>query len=135
MCDFHLQGSQLPTSTCKFPFQNLLSHFVLGHQVVKPCTYKQYILYIYTILGYFLISQSNHYNIMMASVCTDQYCIRPSAMLGLGQWVEQCNLTMLGFPIGHQANTYLFLSRPLSHIHASLSHLHSPVLQQRKILL
>ena len=24
-------------------------------------------------------------------MCTDQYCISPSAMLGLGQWVEQCN--------------------------------------------
>ena len=23
-------------------------------------------------------------------MCTDQYCISPSAMLGLGQWVEQC---------------------------------------------
>ena len=27
----------------------------------------------------------------------DQYCIRPSAILGLGQWLEQCNLTMLRF--------------------------------------
>ena len=35
--------------------------------------------------GYFPKSQSNHYNIVKASVCTDQYCTRPSAMLGLGQ--------------------------------------------------
>ena len=45
----------------------------------------------------------NFYNIMMALICTDQYCIRPSAMLGLGQWVELCNLTMLGFPVWHWA--------------------------------
>ena len=34
---------------------------------------------------------------MRASVCADQYCIRPAAMLGPGQWVEQCILTVLGF--------------------------------------
>ena len=51
----------------------------------------------HTILSYCPISQSNHYNIMMTSVCTDQYCNWPSSMLELGQWVEQCNLTMQGF--------------------------------------
>ena len=50
---------------------------------------------IYTIHGYFSILLSNHYNIMMASLCTDL----SSTMLGLGQWVEQCNLTMLGFQV------------------------------------
>ena len=35
----------------------------------------------------------------------DQYCIRPSAMLGLGQWVEQCNLVILGFEVlSHRAH-------------------------------
>ena len=43
--------------------------------------------------------ESDHYNVMMASICTDQYCERPSAMLGLEQWVEQYNLTMLGFQV------------------------------------
>ena len=70
---------------------------------------------IHTILGYFSISQSSHYNIIMASICTDQYCIRPSAMLGLGQWGEQCNLTMLGFQV--LSNIYCF----------SLTHLCSPL--------
>ena len=27
---------------------------------------------------------------MMASICTDQYCIRPSAMLGLGRTDQYC---------------------------------------------
>ena len=43
---------------------------------MKACTCKEYINA--TILGYFPISH------MLASICTDQ-CIRPSAMLGLGQ--------------------------------------------------
>ena len=34
-------------------------------------TYKEYTN---TILGYFPISQSNHYNIKMVSICTDEYC-------------------------------------------------------------
>ena len=29
---------------------------------------------------------------------TDQYCVRPSAMLGLGQWVEQIS-TVLGLQL------------------------------------
>ena len=28
-----------------------------------------------------------------------RYCIMHPAMLGLGQWLEQCNRTMLGSPI------------------------------------
>ena len=42
----------------------------------------------------------------------DQYCIRPSAMLGLGQWVELCNLTMLGVQVLSK-NVHIF-SRSLS---------------------
>ena len=49
------------------------------------------------------------------TICTDQYCIRPSAMLGLGQWVEQCNLTMLGFPLEHQAKIIIRQDLVLSH--------------------
>ena len=63
---------------CSFLFQIVSSHCVVGHPVVQ---------------------HSNHYNIMMASICTDQCCIRPSAMLGLGHRVEQCILTMLGLHI------------------------------------
>ena len=59
-----------------------------------------------------LLHISIHHDVMMTSFCTDQYCIRPSAVLGLRQWVEQCNLTMLGFqvcPIWHQAKIDVFL--------------------------
>ena len=54
---------------------------------------------------------SIHYNIMMASICTYKYCIRPSAMPGLGQWVEQCHLTKVGFHVLSmlQANIYIYL--------------------------
>ena len=49
-CSSHLQGNsfqvlltKLRTSTCTFSFQNLSSHYVVGHQVVQPCTCKEYI--------------------------------------------------------------------------------------------
>ena len=45
-------------------------------------------IYIRTILGYFTISQSSHYNIMMVSICRDLYCIRLSPILGLEQCVH-----------------------------------------------
>ena len=120
-----LQCWQLPITRNKTPYFQLhisvsesVIHCVVGHRVVQPCTCKEYI-----ILGYFPILQSNHDNIMMTSICTDQYCTRPSAMLGLGQWVEQCNQSMLAFLVGYQANIYiyipiyiyiLFLSHPLA---------------------
>ena len=43
-------------------FQNLLYHYVVGHQVVEPCTWN---IYTHTIHGYFSIPLSIHYNIMM----------------------------------------------------------------------
>ena len=64
----------LCTSTGAFPFQNLSSHYVVGYQVVTILPIK-------------------HHEV------TDQYRIRSAAMLELGQWVEQCNLTMLGLQI------------------------------------
>ena len=60
-------------------------------------------------MSYFPISQSKHCNIMMASICTDQYCIRPSTILGLGQWVEQCNLITAVIASGHQAKIIIWL--------------------------
>ena len=65
-----------------------VSEFVIPlfveNPVAQPCmTCKEYIN---TILGYFPISKPNHYNIMMVSICTYEYCIRPSAKLCLGQW-------------------------------------------------
>ena len=60
-------------------------HYLLGIQLLTLArTCKECIN---TILGYFSISQSNHY-IMMVSVCTDKYCIRPSAKLWLGLCVH-----------------------------------------------
>ena len=50
---------------------------------------------------------------MMASMCTDQYCIRPSAMLGLGQWVEQCNLTRPGVRVLPNNVNFFFFFFPL----------------------
>ena len=65
-----------------------ISEFVIplsiGHQIGLPCI-DVYRIYKCTILDYFPISQSNHYNIMMASICTDQCFIRPSAMLEVGR--------------------------------------------------
>ena len=49
---------------------------------------------------------------MLGLMGTDQYCIRPSAMVGL-QWVEQCNLTMLGFQVSIRLK-YIFISFSLS---------------------
>ncbi len=67
-------------STCTtytFLFQNLSSHCLLGIGLLNLArTCKEYIN---TILGSFP-SQPNHY-IMMVSICTDEYFIRPSAKL------------------------------------------------------
>ena len=38
-------------------------------------------------------------NIIMTSIILDQYSISSPAMLWLGQWIEQCKLTMLGFQV------------------------------------
>ena len=79
-CTCHLQGKQLSGTLNK----------------THPIMLWGIRLAIYS-LGYFPISQSKHYIIMMASICTYRYYIRPSIMLGLGQWVEQCYLTMPGY--------------------------------------
>ena len=96
--------TELLTSTCTFPFQKL---YVVGMRMNNPA------LEGYPILGYLPISQSYHYNISMyRSVLyqalsyarartmgrADQYCIRPSGMLGLGQWIKQIS-TVLGLQL------------------------------------
>ena len=43
----------------------------------------------------------------------DQHCIRPSALPGLGQWVKQCNLTMLGFQVSSKILSFLSLAPSL----------------------
>ena len=58
----------------------------VGHPVVQPCMDLKRIFKYNS--GYFPISQPNHYNIMMVSICTDEYCIRTSAKLWLGQCVH-----------------------------------------------
>ena len=72
--------THLLTSTCTFLFQHVSFHYVAGHQFVQHCSCKELM---HIILDYFPISQSNHYNIMLPSICTNQYCISPSALLGL----------------------------------------------------
>ena len=74
---FQILVTQLLTFTCTFLLQNLSSHYGVGYLVVEPCTCKEYIQFL---AMYFLISQSKHYIIRMASIGTDQYCIRPSAI-------------------------------------------------------
>ena len=73
-------------------FQNLSIYYVVGIRLfyLPPVRNKH---------KEFLPASQHHnptiiYNIMIVSVCTDQDCIRPSAMLGLaGSMGEQCNLT------------------------------------------
>ena len=55
------------------------------------------------------------------------YCIRPSAMLSLGQWVVQCNLTMLG------SFVLVFLSlSSLSHVTRCLAFITSIIIYTPK---
>ena len=68
--------THLLISTSVFLFQNFSSHYVVWYQAAQPYTCKEKM---FTIHSYFPISQSNH--------CTDQYGIRPSAVLGLEKWV------------------------------------------------
>ena len=87
-CSQH--NSSLPHVTCTF--QNLpsiiLQDIVLFYfDQLEFCrdtrTYKSWLLPHITIQHHDGIKHAYHYS------------IRPSTMLGLGQWVEQCNLTML----------------------------------------
>ena len=82
-------SSTFPYFHLHMSISEFVYHYVIGHQFVQHCTCKKQM---HTILGYVPISQSN---IMMAS-SKDLYCLRHSAMLKLGQWVKQCNSTMLG---------------------------------------
>ena len=55
------------------------------HQVVQPCTCKEYITaYNSWLLPHITIQALQHHDDLNY---TDQYCIRSSAMLGLGQWL------------------------------------------------
>ena len=56
----------------------------------------------YTIRDYFPKSQSNHYNIMMASVCTINTVLGLQCY-GKAMGGEQCKPMVLGFPIWHHA--------------------------------
>ena len=81
----------------------------------------------------------------------DQYCIRPSALLGLGQWVNQSILYTRDFKFffqygirlnSHHAKyiylynyIYLFPSHALLSLSLSLSYLHSPLNALHSLLL
>ena len=82
----------------------------------------------HTILGYFPMSQPSHYNIMMASICTDRYCIRPSAMLGLwtiGRAMQTNKGSFAIMLIYIYIYIYMFLSCPL--LSLSLLYLRLPI--------
>ena len=68
----------------------------------------------------FLATSPYHNPIIVVSICADQYCIRPSAMLWLETWVEQCNLTKLGY----QVMCKTFFCFLLQHIHLPFNALH-----------
>ena len=76
-------------SVLEFP-----SHYVVGLQVGKPCTCREYSNS--WLPPHIIIQALLHgcINIMCRSVI-----YRHSAMRGPGQWVEQCNLTMLGVQV------------------------------------
>ena len=67
-------------------FQNLSSHCLLGIRLFNHARTSEE--YINTIPGYLPMSRPNHYIIMMVSICTGEYCIRPSAKLWLGQCIH-----------------------------------------------
>ena len=123
-CSSHLQGKQFLITlnkTPKFHRHISISEFFIpllgGDSVVQPCIpCKEYIN---TILGYFPISQPDQYNIMMVSKCTDEYCIRPSATLWLGQYVHVIS-NRASAKSNHQA-IYCFSLHPF----LSLTHLPS----------
>ena len=59
------------------PFQNLSFHYVVGHQAVEPYTWNIYIYIYIHVCMQFMATFPYHYPyyVMMASICTDQYCI------------------------------------------------------------
>ena len=120
MCSPSLKASCLQAQLAKLLSQPYIychmnisvSKFVIPLCLHIPCTGMEYV----DILDYFVISQAKHYTM----ISSNRHCIRPSAMLGLGQ----CNLTMLGFkfcPIRHQAKRIdfvcLFVLVPLALAH------------------
>ena len=121
--------TKLLNPNCTFLFQYLSSH-VTGIWLFNHAPMWN------LILGYFPISQSNHYNIMMASICRDKYCIRPFIYVRARIRIGQCNRITLGFSIGHWAKliirlTYMYFSFSISHFSLtpslfSIMHLYSP---------
>ena len=90
----------------------VLPHTYFCFRICNPivCTCKEFFnTYISWLLP---ISQSKHFNIMMTSIICRSVLVRPSAKLGIGQWLEHCNLTMLNLKfcqIEHQAKVISML--------------------------
>ena len=115
-----------------FCFKYILFALVSSFLYVNLAPVMNIAIYITYINLWILILISVHpYNTWM--VCTDLCYIRPSAVVGLGQWVEHCNLIMLGFQLlSNWASrcfslTLFSLSLSRSFLSLSLSHLSSPL--------
>ena len=108
-------------STSSFVFQNLSFHYLLSIRL-----FNLTLNCINAILAYFPMSQSNHYNIMIVSIHTGEYFIRPSAQL----WLGQCVLIMYNRVSAKMVISlykiyiyFLFPPHPLLY----LTHPHSPL--------
>ena len=137
-CSTALRISEKSSAWRSLPFQEKQLPSSLPHFLTSSCTFPYFLLHISILefviplccrasgCPFFHLQEINAYNSWLlpcittqplqhhkASICKCQYSIRPSAMLGLGQWVEQCNLTMLGFQVLFK-NIYNFFLISLS---------------------
>ena len=102
-CCSHFQEKQITSTLNKTPYfqfhisiLEFISHYVLGHLVVQPCTVWN--IQLMATLPYHNPTITTSLWHEFAQIST-VLCLQSYAR----QWVEQCNLTMLGFPIWHQA--------------------------------
>ena len=92
-----LKGKLLSSPVNKTPFTAFLPHLCFHCKICHPNMLQDTRLSNLAAvrnIQFLAISQSKHYNIKMTSnnVQIAPVLYRPSAMLGLGQWVEQCSL-------------------------------------------
>ena len=114
----HLQEKQITSTLNKTPYfqfhisiLEFISHYVLGHLVVQLCT----------VWNIQLVATLPYHNPTITTSLWHEFA-QISTLLCLQsyarQWVEQCNLTMLGFPIWHQAKIVI---RGKRHVFFTLS--------------
>ena len=127
--------NKIYNSTCTFLFQNLSALICWTSGLLNLArTSKEYTN---TILGYFSISQSNHYSIMV-SKCTDECFIRPSAKLWLGQCVHLLfNRAIIGqYPVSPSpfSLSHTYLRSPHNALHLLLVFIYTYNYQMRACL-